>query len=49
MEKVGRRIGLPNCFVVNSIGRRGGLALLCYDEIELEIVNFFNYLINSKV
>lgn len=49
MEKIRRIISLPNCFVINSIGRRGGLVLLWHDEIDLEIVKFLNYHINSKI
>lgn len=39
MELVRRRVGLLNCFTVNSMGRRGGLALLWRDEALLEVVN----------
>lgn len=34
---------------MNSIGRKVGLALLWFDGIELEIVNYSNYHIHAKV
>lgn len=35
-----RRIWFAGCFVVDPIGRRGDLALLWKDDVELEIHNF---------
>lgn len=39
-EVVKRKLGFDGCFVVDSIGRKEGLALLWRNEIEVEIHNF---------
>lgn len=49
MEKINRRIGAKLCFTLSSTGRKVGLAIQWSDGIELEIANFSNYHINTKV
>jgi exonuclease III len=49
METVRVRIGFANLFVVECIGKSGGLALLWNDEINVEIQNFSRHHINAKV
>lgn len=48
MEKIKGKMGAKCCFAVSSIGRREGLAILWYEGVELEIVNFSNCHINTK-
>jgi hypothetical protein len=47
MENVRTKIGLNNMFVVESIGKSGGLALFWEDECRVEIKNFSHRHINS--
>lgn len=49
MEKVRSGIYLTNFFLVNSVGRSGSLAMLWSDNVVLEVVNFFNYYIHTKI
>lgn len=49
VDFVRRKIGFTNCFIVNSVGRRGVLALLWQDIFSLEIVNFSDYHIHSII
>lgn len=43
------RVGLPNCFVVNSVGKRGGLAMLWREDINLESFNFSHFHMITKI
>lgn len=49
MEKIRLHTGFKSVFVVNSIGRNGGLALLWSLEVELDIQNYSQRYINAVV
>jgi exonuclease III len=49
LEKVRVRIGFDNVFVVNSVGKSGGLALLWRNDICVEIQNYSRHHINAVV
>lgn len=50
MKQVGSRVGFPNCFVIDSVGKRGGIEMCWKEDINLEILNFFSLShINSKI
>jgi hypothetical protein len=40
MEVIHHKLGFPNLFVVDCVGKSGGLALLWGDEIVVEIQNY---------
>lgn len=44
-----RRLGFEGCFTINSLGRRGGLALLWKNESKVEIESFSQRHISAKV
>jgi exonuclease III len=47
MELIRIKMGFSNLFVVDSVGRSGGLALLWDDDTELEIQNYSRRHINA--
>ena len=49
MEKVRSKLGFPNMFVVDCIGRSGGLGLLWRAEVNVEVKNFSQRHINAIV
>jgi exonuclease III len=49
MEKVRTQLGFDNMFVVECVGRSGGLAMLWRAEAEVEIQNFSHRHINAIV
>ena len=49
MEAIRLKLGFQNAFVVPSIGRSGGLALLWKREVTLEIRNFTTHHIDSHI
>jgi hypothetical protein len=49
MEKVRRQLGFDNLFVVDCVGRSGGLAMLWMAEAQIEIQNFSRRHINIIV
>ena len=49
MEGVRLKLGFQNAFVVPSIGRSGGLALLWKGEVSLEVKNFTTHHIDSHI
>lgn len=50
MEKIRGKISARNCFTVDSLGKRGGgLALLWFEGVDLEVVNFFESHIHTKI
>ena len=49
MEKIRSKLGFPNCFMVDCVGRSEGLALLWKDGVELEIQNYSRRHINAIV
>jgi hypothetical protein len=49
MENVRTKIGLNNMFVVESIGKSGGLTLFWEEECKVEIKNFSHRHINAIV
>jgi exonuclease III len=49
MEKIRIKIGFRNMFVVDCVGRSGGLALFWKDEVGLEIQNYSRRHINAIV
>lgn len=49
MENIWHRVGLSYCFTVSSIENKGKLALLWQDDINLEIQNYSNYHITSRI
>jgi exonuclease III len=49
MENVRCKVGYPNMFVVDRIGKSGGLALLWNDEISVSIQNFSRRHINGVI
>lgn len=42
-------IGFDNCFTVDVVGKKSCNALLSKSEIKLEIKNYFQYHIHSKI
>ncbi|XP_042982759.1 uncharacterized protein LOC122311987 [Carya illinoinensis] len=40
LDGVRRRLGFEGCFVVEAVGRKGGLALLWREEVGVEVYNF---------
>ncbi|XP_042980139.1 uncharacterized protein LOC122310310 [Carya illinoinensis] len=48
-EGIKRRMAWDGCFVVEAIGRSGGLVLLWKDEEEVDIVNFSQHHISAYV
>lgn len=40
LEIIKQRLGFPNCFAINSIGRKGGQALLWRDNFKLIVNNY---------
>ena len=49
MENVRLKIGFNNMFVVESIGKSGGLALFWEDDIDIEIQNYSQRHVNTIV
>jgi exonuclease III len=49
MDVVRYKLGFPNLFVVDSIGKSGGLALLWGDEIIVDIQNYSHRHINGVI
>jgi hypothetical protein len=49
MATIRQKVGFKNTFVVDSVGRSGGLALLWSDEISFEIQNYSQQHINAKI
>ncbi|XP_059436088.1 uncharacterized protein LOC132169016 [Corylus avellana] len=49
MERVRLQLGFDNMFVVDSVGRSGGLALMWQYDSGVEILNFSRRHINAKV
>lgn len=40
MEIVKRRLGFYGCLVVDSVGRSGGLVLLCKEDCTIQIMSY---------
>lgn len=40
MERIKRRVKYDECFVVELVGRSGGLAMMWEGELDLEITNY---------
>jgi hypothetical protein len=49
MEQIRCKLGFKNSFVVESIGKSGGLALLWGEEISVDIQNYSNRHINGII
>lgn len=49
VERVHSRIGFTNCFLVNPIGRGGGLAMFSNEDINFDVVNYSNYHIHTRI
>jgi hypothetical protein len=49
IERVRIKLGFPSMFVVESVGRSGGLALFWSSEVVMEIINFSRRHIYAKV
>lgn len=49
LESVRIRLGFHDCLTVNPVGRSGGLAMLWKEESSLEVVNFSNQHIHTRV
>lgn len=49
VKRVKCRIGFANYFLVNPIGRSGGLSMLWNEDVTLVIVNYSNYHIHSRI
>lgn len=49
MEHIRLRVGFENYFVVNALGKRGGLALLWNDDLNLVIFSYFSSHITSFI
>lgn len=47
MEGISVRLGFDNCFVVDALGRSGGLALFWQKRWDLAIVAYSNYHIDA--
>lgn len=48
-KKIRNRVGYSNYFMVSSIGRKGSLALMWHNDIDLKIVNFSNNHISFEI
>lgn len=49
MERIKSQTGFHNMFVVDCVGRNGGLALLWNEKVGLEIQNFSQRHINATI
>ncbi|GKV09429.1 hypothetical protein SLEP1_g20934 [Rubroshorea leprosula] len=49
MEKVRRRLGFRHCFVVDRVGRSGGLAMLWNPDIQLSLLSYSQNHIDMEV
>ncbi|GLT27861.1 hypothetical protein SLA2020_028310 [Shorea laevis] len=49
MEKVRRRLGFTHCFVVDKVGRSGGLAVLWKSDTKLSLLSFSQNHIDMEV
>lgn len=49
MDKIRTKLRASCCFIVSFVGRNGGLALLWFESMKLEIVNYLDYHIHSKI
>ncbi|GLT94942.1 hypothetical protein SLE2022_126530 [Rubroshorea leprosula] len=49
MEKVRRRLGFNHCFVVDNLGRSGGLAVLWKSDTKLSLLSFSQNHIDMEV
>lgn len=49
MERIRGKIGAKHYFAVSSLMERGGLVVPWYEGVTLELINFFNYHINTRV
>lgn len=48
-ETVRKKCRLDGCFVVYSVGRRGGLALLWKEEVNVQVQSFSNNHVDALV
>ncbi|XP_042939567.1 uncharacterized protein LOC122274609 [Carya illinoinensis] len=49
LERLKRRLGMEGCFVVESVGKKGGLALYWRNSEEVEIKSYSTWHINAEV
>lgn len=49
IEKIRSRFGAKFCFSISLVRNKGGLALLWFEDIELEIINYSTFHIHTKV
>ncbi|KAF5450453.1 hypothetical protein F2P56_030807 [Juglans regia] len=49
VEGLKSKLRMEGCFVVDSLGRRGGLALFWDGQVSVEILNFSQWHINASV
>lgn len=49
LEYLKHKIGYPNMFCVNSIGRKEGLVMLWKVEENIEVINYSNHHIHLSV
>lgn len=49
LEYVKCKLGFSNCFVVKLVERKWGITMMWHSVKEVEIVNYSNYHIHSKI
>ncbi|KAG6635752.1 hypothetical protein CIPAW_11G064200 [Carya illinoinensis] len=49
LERLKRRLGMEGCFVIDSVGKKGGLALYWRNSEEVEIKSYSTWHINAEV
>lgn len=49
MLNTSRNLGFSNCFTIDTIGNRGGLALMWSSDTKLEIQHFSRFHIHSMI
>lgn len=49
MEVIKQRIRAQHCFSISSIENKGGLAMLWFEDTNLDIVNYFEFHIHTKI
>jgi hypothetical protein len=49
MSNINGRLSMNNCFVVDGVGKEGGLALYWSDEIKIHVLSYGLHHINTLI
>lgn len=49
LQRLKTNLGFTNCFMVDSMGMSGGLALLWHDEMDIHLLSFSKNHIDVKI